>query len=196
MATRKTVVPVKTSDGIKLVDKKTRELAGSVSTLGKNAPTISALPPIVETPIFSTDYIDYFTEEYCDQLAIALHKKTGWQLFVCAEDWLNEEAHDERCYGEGVIHVLVRLPDGTFLDINGIQTEDQVLQKWPDTFLRVTEGCCFRTWVHSPGYVDNLKVKQATKVLLKLAKEHGHFVNPQILESLGRVESLGWKPCE
>ena len=123
-------------------------------------------------PLFDSEYISYFTQEYCDQLALELNKRKGWSLFACTEKWIKEEAyeHDDRCYGEGVIHIVVGLPDGKFLDINGIQSEEEVAEKWPGTFLRETKGCCFKTWVH-PRKVSESKVKLATEKLLALVEE-------------------------
>jgi hypothetical protein len=177
MSGKKTIIPIQTSNGIKLVDKNTRALAGSVSTLGKTVPTINSLPVIKKTPLLDADHVEYFTEEYCDKLAVELHRQTGWPFFVCVEDWINGGDHEARCNSDAIIHVLIGLPDGTFLDANGIQTEAEVLQEWSGTTLEHAAMCCFGRWFHYGG-PDRKKVKHATGVLLKAAKEQGHFVGP------------------
>lgn len=153
-----------------------------------------------EIPLSDMDDIRYFSEEYCDQLAIELNNQMGWPFYACVDNWIKGEEsnnengyfgenfikgeeypHDDRCYGEGVNHILVGLPDGRFLDINGIQTREEVAYNWEGTFLRETNGCCFNTWKHNNQKVDPIRLKEATRVLLelvndepynKLSKEH------------------------
>jgi hypothetical protein len=59
-----------------------------------------------------------FMQGSCYQLAKALHDITGWPMYA---------------YWDGAeydIHVFVETPTGTYLDINGEHTKDQMLARW------------------------------------------------------------------
>ena len=180
---------INTRDGAKLQDSKSGKLAGSrpkkptvpvASRTSKASGASAPLNPNIDNnlsvksnsksaPHFSQDYITYFTEEYCEQLALELHRQRGWPLLACAENWIRDEeyGHDEDCYGAGINHILVGLPNGKFLDINGIQTQKQIAKNWPNTFIRPARECCFNTWVH-PKKVSQVRIYKATQVLLQL----------------------------
>jgi hypothetical protein len=59
-----------------------------------------------------------FTRGACFVLAIVLHGESGYEIIeVCRK-------HDKDC------HIMVKRPDGMYLDIRGYQTEEQVREQW------------------------------------------------------------------
>lgn len=171
---------LRTSNGDKLQNTKTGKLAGSVPKKSRipKASKTSSIRDLDKSIIskkasISQDDVSYFSQEYCDELALELNRVKGYPLYVCAKDWIRDEdyTHDDRCYGEGVTHVLVALPDGKFLDINGVQTAEEVNKNWPGTFLRQSKSCCFSSWVH-PKKVNKSKVRDASKKLIELVEEN------------------------
>lgn len=66
---------------------------------------------------------DRFKNGDCWRLAIELHKRTGWPLWVLADE----------CSDEGVLgwfHVGVKHPDGRYVDIDGAQSFDELYDAW------------------------------------------------------------------
>lgn len=59
-----------------------------------------------------------FTRGACFVLAIVLHGLSGYELIEVCRD------HDKDC------HIMVKHPDGMYLDIRGYQTEEQVRERW------------------------------------------------------------------
>jgi hypothetical protein len=103
----------------------------------------------------------YFTEAFCFGLALELHARTGWPLWVL---------HDPEI-GDGV-HALVRRPDGQFVDIDGVQTQAQVKAEWPEGWLRTVSPRYFDDWdTYDPelGVLCPFRVAVAAERLLALA---------------------------
>lgn len=67
--------------------------------------------------ITDEDIVTY-TQGDCHELAIAIHKVTGWT--TCAFD----------DYGEPNYHAFVKTPSGTFLDVRGEQTWEELYGEW------------------------------------------------------------------
>ena len=71
--------------------------------------------------VICTDYDNdeqLFTRGACFVLAIVLYGETGYELIeIC-------RAHDYDC------HIMVKRPDGMYLDIRGYQTEEEVRERW------------------------------------------------------------------
>jgi hypothetical protein len=59
-----------------------------------------------------------FTRGACFVLAIVLYGESGYELIEVCRD------HDWDC------HIMVKRPDGMYLDIRGYQTEEQVRERW------------------------------------------------------------------
>lgn len=82
-----------------------------------------------------------FTMGGCHRLALAISKATGWP--VCAF-W--EYSHYD-------FHAFVRTPAGTYLDINGEHTRDEICSYWAaDAIRTVRTGYRFREWDASNPY--------------------------------------------
>lgn len=81
--------------------------------------------------------VEYFTNGACHTLAIEIHKRTGWKLYVLLEP------HD---YGVNPMHALVKLPDGRYLDACGIQTREELFKSWPAAYLRRASTKYFEGW--------------------------------------------------
>ena len=66
---------------------------------------------------------ELYTSDKCDDLAQALHEKTGYPIWVVA---------DEENGKPGWIHAGVMTPDGQWLDVNGKQDPADVDNQWAD----------------------------------------------------------------
>jgi len=69
---------------------------------------------------------DYYTSEHCEQLAFAMHEATGWPYAAVID------GQDEASGTYGYLHVGVMRPDGNFLDVEGPQDSDSVLEQYGD----------------------------------------------------------------
>lgn len=79
--------------------------------------TIIISSPAPAVPFdFSVDAVEAFTMGDCGYLALAIHLQTGWSLAA-----LHQE-DDPLAWG----HVGVQLPNGDYLDIEGIWTDTRV----------------------------------------------------------------------
>jgi hypothetical protein len=68
-----------------------------------------------------------FTRGQCHALALALHRLTGWELYgLYNSDWAFEN-------GETPEHVVVLMPNGDYLDINGNNALENWRESWPDS---------------------------------------------------------------
>jgi hypothetical protein len=94
----------------------------------------------------------------CGALALAVQKLTGMPLVALVEP----DGENER-----PVHVMVKLPDGRYLDINGAQTYEEIT-----TELRDEHECD----------TDRLSLIHASPLLLKLWVTDGYFdpVSPQL----------------
>jgi hypothetical protein len=110
-------------------------------------------------PDMTSSIHEYFTEGYCHELALELNRRTGWELWACVSPGSQN--------GDGGCHALVRLPDGWFLDIEGVRDADQVKTSWPDTVLRRVSPGYFRGWSDEWGPVDIRRVRRAADKLLR-----------------------------
>lgn len=68
--------------------------------------------------MITTDDRDMFTRGCCHKLAQAISKITGWP--VCAFFY----------EGQANIHAFVRTPRGTYVDIQGEHTEQEITKTW------------------------------------------------------------------
>lgn len=110
----------------------------------------------------STDSdLDYFTEGYCHELALELHRRTGWELWACV--YPGDPRYDIKADG---CHALVRLPGGWFLDVEGARDPQQVKDSWPGAVLRRVSARYFRAWSDEWGPVDPGRVNRAADRLL------------------------------
>ena len=65
----------------------------------------------------------------CDVYAIALHRVYGYPLYIVngyhkEEDWDEEEGYTE--YDSEPAHIVVKLPNGNYMDSDGEVTEEQL----------------------------------------------------------------------
>lgn len=80
-----------------------------------------------------------FSTGHCHSLALALHKKTGWQLAAIVTQQsenprkqladMFKEPVDMAAVGRRWAHVGVLSPEGKFVDINGTSTVEEALSK-------------------------------------------------------------------
>lgn len=68
-----------------------------------------------------------FTRGQCHALALALHRLTGWELYG-----LYDSDYDFEC-GETPAHVVVRMPNGDYLDIEGNNALENWRESWPNS---------------------------------------------------------------
>lgn len=66
-----------------------------------------------------------FTNGECGALAEAIHRRTGWPIAVITTSC----AHLEESQ-----HAVVKIPDGRYVDIEGIWTEDDLLAHWTNDY--------------------------------------------------------------
>lgn len=81
-------------------------------------------PPGLAVPVEKVDpgaVEDMFTLGYCHVLAHALHARTGWPVVV---------AGDGPGGVVGWVHVAVRRPDGSILDVQGVHDPDAWIDRW------------------------------------------------------------------
>jgi hypothetical protein len=71
-----------------------------------------------------------FTRGQCHSLALALHRMTGWELYglYSEYDWTRKQAGRESTPS----HVVVRSPEGKYIDITGDDALEGWHQWWPD----------------------------------------------------------------
>lgn len=72
------------------------------------------------------DRVD-FTAGECHLLARAIHRKTGWP--VCA--FIDRGFFDH--------HAFVRMPDGRYLDVEGVHSERELRKRWSLPRARIGE---------------------------------------------------------
>jgi hypothetical protein len=98
--------------------------AESGTTLTVDAPeTFGGLPL---APGVTRQDADLYTSSNCQQLAFAMHEATGWPYAAVVD------GRDEKTGAYGWIHVGVMRPDGNFLDVEGAQDVDSVLDQYGD----------------------------------------------------------------
>ncbi len=107
------------------------------------------------------DDVTYFTRGYCFALALELHARAGFPLRVFHSD--NDHHH----------HALVKLPDGQFLDVRGIQNRDAIKRHWGPGILRAVGPDFFKDWS------ENVEVS-----LGKLGKKRLNRVANKLLQRL------------
>lgn len=73
---------------------------------------------------------EVFTRGQCHALALELHRATGWELYGAYSEHQKE-------YGGTPGHVVVRHPDGHFVDIEGIGVEKRWAEYGKYTFAPV-----------------------------------------------------------
>jgi hypothetical protein len=107
-------------------------------------------------PRFSTATIDYFTQGLCHELALEINRRTDWPLWACIED----DGFERRG-----VHALVRLPDGRFLDVRGLQDKDEVRSHWKRPQLRRVSAGYFKDWWHYEE-INRARVRRTAARLL------------------------------
>lgn len=65
-----------------------------------------------------------FTRGHCHSFALAVHKLTGWPLYGLQSAYL-------RAAGDTPYHVVVKMPDGDFMDIGG----GAALERWEQHYI-------------------------------------------------------------
>lgn len=73
----------------------------------------------VQPGLLDHEAVHCFTNGQCHALALAIHQRTGWPLVQAG--W-NEADYPD--------HWLVRHPSGQLLDIVGLQSEEEVCERW------------------------------------------------------------------
>lgn len=72
-------------------------------------------------------WVKHFTQGQCHALALEMHWRTGYDLWAVMTDTYEDVEIDG-----GFGHVLVRSPDGTFYDITGRLSEDDLRSAWAE----------------------------------------------------------------
>ena len=78
----------------------------------------------LELRVIDAEAISWFRHGNCAALALALHDLTGWPLTLVARN------ADPDLLADTWMHVLVRYPDGRYLDITGTHTETDIQRDW------------------------------------------------------------------
>lgn len=80
---------------------------------------------------FPIDLVQSFTEGDCWVLAMSVHKATGWTIVAVGA--CEEDPVEETVGGPDWVHMAVRTPTGTIVDVEGIHTdEEKYLERWWD----------------------------------------------------------------
>lgn len=80
-----------------------------------------------ETPedLFTQRELEAFNYGDCWQLALAIHELTGWKMIgVGVEGQAHKGGFRDWC------HIAILTPENKILDINGIQSKEEVIKKW------------------------------------------------------------------
>ena len=93
----------------------------------------------------------------CADLALELHRRTGWPLFVVADEQ-NE-------YGVAWLHAVVQRPDKTVLDSLGVHDPEELLDDWLEWASGNDEE---GVWLH-PADEEMLKAKAADEGTHRMA---------------------------
>lgn len=107
---------------------------------------------------------DYFSNERCMDLAVSLHKMTGWPIHA---------VYDFENGKEGWIHVGVVDPSGKFLDVFGPQDYAEADAKWADFWGEISDtemGPMEAETARAQG--NAAETPRANAVARKLLKEH------------------------
>lgn len=83
--------------------------SGFAPAMGKPAPTMLLEPGVIDDQARIV-----FGRGHCHSLALAIHELTGWPLAGMYD------------FHGTLSHVLVWMPDGMLLDVNGVRTEEEV----------------------------------------------------------------------
>lgn len=91
-----------------------------------------------------------FMEGGCYALALALNKRFGWPLYVMGveEDENVEDSHFHHC--------VVKHPSGSFIDVCGPQTPQELEQIWGDPLAPISPDVLLRSL---NDYARNLTLK-------------------------------------
>jgi hypothetical protein len=65
----------------------------------------------------------------CDIYAAALHRLYGYPLYAVSGKFLEPEWGGEREWDVEYSHILVKLPNGNYFDVDGEQTESEILSR-------------------------------------------------------------------
>ncbi len=65
---------------------------------------------------------DAFCQGYCSELAIALHRYTGWPIAV-----FNEVVLEDGEEFENLVHATCKTPSGKYADARGIRSEQTII---------------------------------------------------------------------
>jgi hypothetical protein len=102
--------------------------------------TVLTLPP-------SESVIRLYTNGYCAKLAFAIHTITGWKMKAIVADII-DFSDDDPLYRDWT-HAFVEIPDGRMLDIEGLQTWQEMVNG------PFGDGDCFQ---RNKGYVDDIYI--------------------------------------
>lgn len=111
-----------------------------------------------------------FTEGDCWVLAEEVRKMTGWEKVAVGYDD-TEEGQKPDFYW---LHVANRLPDGRLLDITGIHSDEEFIDRWGGP---VSESYLFP--VNDPSYFDhvepeyNIDARRTADVLIEMLPLYG-----------------------
>ena len=101
--------------------------------------------------------VEYFTEAYCYALALELHARRGWPLWICHDIDMRDG-----------VHALVRLPDGLYLDVCGARTAQAVKADWHGTIFRRVSPGYFDGWSGDDSLCGPLRKSRVDRVASKL----------------------------
>jgi hypothetical protein len=102
----------------------------------------------VETAKRAVDFHDVkeFTQGSCYQLAEVINEATGWPIYAFWDEYTRD--YD--------MHMFVRTPRGTFLDVLGEHTRYQMLHDWDEKHIRkVKKGFNLHIWDFGNPYFDS-----------------------------------------
>lgn len=104
-----------------------------------------------------------FTEGDCHVLARAIHEITGWPMATFASGKYP------------VTHAFVAMPDGRYLDIEGVSTREELLAHWKEKEITHwdTVGAlraASSIWVDNPTWPASERIAQ--KIAKRLVEKH------------------------
>lgn len=138
----------------------------------RELPSVATVPKPLPSQSFSfpKETVQAFTEGDCWVLAEEVRKMTGWEKVAVGYDD-TEEGQKPDFYW---LHVANRLPDGRLLDITGIHSDEEFIDRWGGP---VSESYLFP--VNDPSYFDhvepeyNIDARRTADVLIEMLPLYG-----------------------
>lgn len=132
--------------------------------------------------LFTEKELEAFNYGDCWQLAIAIHEMTDWKIVgVGVSGQSNRGGYRDWC------HIAILTPDNKILDINGLQTKDEVLQKWTLSLWKALRAPVRVEIFSSPNPEYNKAIVFGQKSKYKYSKEEINRIAETLLEYYKRA---------